>query len=192
MKLKSFVAAGALLALAVVASIPAFAAGNWPGYPVVGGTGGEAVLSGAETVPNDTNLPGGQNPQTQVVTITQLLQGVTTTNSSATSATATAAQTYSGAFTQLRLTGAPSSGQNLTLPTAAATLAVIPNVVIGSTWLLRIVNVGGTSSGVWTVLVGSGYTLTGNVTVAVAGSRVFACTVTAVTSPAITCIDNGN
>ena len=199
MKLKTIILAGFVT---TAFSLAALAAGNWPLYPTVGvgantqGTSqvpaGETALTGLETIPNDTQLPNGQSPQTQLVTVTTLLQGVTSTNSTATSATANAANTYSGALTTLRLTGAPSSGQTLTTVTAALLEAAIPNGAIGSTWIWKVVNVGGTSSGIWTVAGGSNVTVTGNATVAVGGSRVFYCTVTAVATPAVTCLDYGN
>lgn len=74
-------------------------------------------------------------------------------------ATLTAAQVTGGV-----LVGNPStSAANYTLPTAASIDAVMTNLKVGSTFDLTIINLG-TSSGVITVLVGTGITLVGMVT----------------------------
>lgn len=191
--------AGGLI-LAAVAAVPmAWAAGMFSGWPFAGASPCASCvatlpLTGNEGLAADTQLPSGLNPASELISVDQINQGTQTTNSSATSATATAAQMSGGAKVTLLLTGAPSSAQTLTTPTAALLLANLPtqSQVIGKSWLLKIVNVGGTSSGVWTVAGGTNVTVTGNATVAVAGSRTYLATITAVATPAITLQDYGN
>ena len=106
------------------------------------------------------------------------------TNSSATSMTLTAANVSGVANIStpveidLSLTGAPSTAQTLTMPTVAAVFANIPNAIAGQTYKLRIINTGGTSSGVWTVGATSGYTLNGTMTIAVGAWSDFIVTLT--------------
>lgn len=56
---------GALVGLALLV------AATFPGYPTIP-SGGETAITGIETIPMDTNLPQGQQPQTVVVTAAQL------------------------------------------------------------------------------------------------------------------------
>ena len=80
-------------------------------------------------------------------------------------ATLTAAQVTGGI-----LVGDPStSAASYTLPTAAAIDAVMVNAKVNSTFDLVIVNLG-TSSGVITVVTGTGITTVGNLLVAITGS----------------------
>lgn len=91
MKRKLFMALGLLAFVAT----PVLAAGLWPDFPIVGGasycastsTGvsgqvctvtvpaGPTALTGAETVPADTNLAQGQPPQTVKVPVSTLASG---------------------------------------------------------------------------------------------------------------------
>lgn len=52
-----------LAALLLLAAVDAKAAGLFPGFPAAG-----FPLTGNETLPADTNLSGGQNPQTELIT----------------------------------------------------------------------------------------------------------------------------
>lgn len=80
-------------------------------------------------------------------------------------ATLTAAQVTGGV-----LVGNPStSAASYTMPTAAAIDAVLGNMKVGSTFDLTVVNIG-TSSGVITMVVGTGITAVGNLLVAITGS----------------------
>lgn len=188
---RNALAAGALCAAVIGASSVAWAAGFWGNWPVVGGTGNPATITGLENVPMDTNIPGGAQPQSQVATTATLNQGAFVTASNATSFTGTAAQFWSSQRSNLLLTGAPSTAQTLTTPTAAAIIAGLPSgAAVGYTWTLHIVNVGGTASGVWTVSGGTGVTVTGNATVAVAGSRTYQATYATATT--VTLQDIGN
>ncbi len=155
--------------------------------------------TGNEGVPVDTNLPQGVAPQTAALSIYNFLMGTVVSDATATSHTGTAAQMCVGGKNTILLTGAPSTAVNWTTPTTALCLANLPAGVgtpgtttppVGYTWLVKFVNVGGTSSGVWTIVGGTNVTITGNATVAVGGSRLYSCTPTSTT--AITCTDNGN
>ena len=80
-------------------------------------------------------------------------------------ATLTAAQVTGGL-----LVGNPStSAASYTMPTATAIDAVLTNAKVDSTFDLTVVNIG-TSSGVITMVVGTGITAVGNLLVAITGS----------------------
>ncbi len=83
--------------------------------------------------------------------------------------------TVTATLTAAQITGAmlvanPStSAASYTLPTVALTEAVLTNAKIGSTFDLVIVNLG-TSSGVVTLIAGTGWTLSGLATIAITTS----------------------
>jgi len=95
--------------------------------------------------------------------LNELQMGYTASVQTATStASLTVGQTLGGI-----LVGNPStSAATYTLPTVAATEAVLSNAKVGSTFDLIVVNLG-TSSGVITMAVGTGWTLVGLATVAI-------------------------
>jgi hypothetical protein len=77
-----------------------------------------------------------------------------------TTATMTVAQLLSGI-----LVGNPStSAASYTLPTVAALNVVLGNAKVNSTFVLDLINLG-TSSGIITILVGTGWTLVGDDTI---------------------------
>jgi len=82
-----------------------------------------------------------------------------------TTATLTAAQVTGGLLVGTAGTGAVS----YTMPTAAAIDAVFTNAKVNSTFELKVVNLG-TSSGVITMVVGTGITAVGNLLIAITGS----------------------
>lgn len=103
------------------------------------------------------NTDGNQNEQT--IGTQAAPQTATAT------ATLTVAQITGGI-----LVGNPStSAASYTLPTATLIDATMTNMKVNSTFTLRIVNLG-TSSGVITVVVGTGITSVGNLLVAITGS----------------------
>jgi hypothetical protein len=87
-----------------------------------------------------------------------------------TTATMTVAQLLSGI-----LVGNPStSAASYTLPTVAALNAVLGNAKVNSTFVLDLINIG-TSSGIITLLVGTGWTLVGDDTIPItSGVRLIA------------------
>jgi len=82
-----------------------------------------------------------------------------------TTATLTAAQVTGGILVGTAGTGAVS----YTMPTAAAIDAVFTNSKVNSTFELTVINLG-TSSGVITMVVGTGITAVGNLLIAITGS----------------------
>ena len=89
--------------------------------------------------------------------------GYSPTPSTATStATLTVAQTTAGI-----LLGSPgSSAASYTLPTVADLEATVSSAKVGSTFDLSVINVDGSSSGVITLVAGTGWTIVGLATVA--------------------------
>lgn len=87
------------------------------------------------------------------------------------------------------LTGTLAAGAALTLPTAAAILAAMPNAYVGEQFKLRIKN---DSSGAfsWTVTTNTGITLTGTATVAQATFRDFYVMITGVGANAAITVNN--
>lgn len=110
------------------------------------------------------NVGGGY--QTTDGNLNELVIGTQATPQTATStATLTAAQITGGI-----LVGDPStSAASYTLPTVALTEAVVTNAKVGSFFDLNIINLG-TSSGIITILVGTGWTLVGMVTLPITTS----------------------
>jgi len=88
-----------------------------------------------------------------------------TPQTATTTATLTAAQVTGGILVGTAGTGAVS----YTMPTATAIDAVFTNAKVGSTFDLTVINLG-TSSGIITMVVGTGITAVGNLLVAITGS----------------------
>lgn len=65
---RKLIAAGAVSALALIVAAPAMAGGLFPGFPAA-----TSPLTGNETIPADTNLSGGLNPQTELVSPAQIV-----------------------------------------------------------------------------------------------------------------------
>ena len=101
--------------------------------------------------------------------------------SNTTNFTATGAQVAGAQDVTLECTGALGSGQALTLPTAAAIVAALPNAYVGKTYKLRIIN---RSAGAfaWTVTTNTGLTLTGTMTIAQNTYRDFVVTLTSLSA----------
>jgi hypothetical protein len=77
-----------------------------------------------------------------------------------TTATMTVAQLLSG----ILVANPDTSAASYTLPTVAALNVVLGNAKVNSTFVLDLINIG-TSSGIVTLLVGTGWTLVGDVTI---------------------------
>jgi hypothetical protein len=96
----------------------------------------------------------------------EIIMGVQAAPQTATTtATLTAAQVTGGILVGTAGTGAVS----YTMPTATAIDAVFTNAKVNSTFDLTVINLG-TSSGVITMVVGTGITAVGNLLVAITGS----------------------
>jgi hypothetical protein len=107
---------------------------------------------------------------------------------SGTSGIVLTAPNISGGFVEvdLGLTGAITTAINVQLPTVAALVALLQNGAVGQAWKLRVINVGGTSSGVFTITTNTGWTIGGTATVAVGGWREFLVTLTSLTAQTAT------
>ena len=97
--------------------------------------------------------------------LNEITFGVTPAPATATvTATLTVPQVTSGI-----LLGSPgTSAASYTLPTVASLEATVSSAKVGSTFDLSVVNVDGSSSGVITLVAGTGWTLVGLMTVAAA------------------------
>jgi hypothetical protein len=84
-------------------------------------------------------------------------------------ATATATLTVTQVTNDILVGNPSTSAASYTLPTAAAIDAVMTNMKVNSTFMLTVINLG-TSSGVITMVVGTGITAVGNLLVAITGS----------------------
>lgn len=109
------------------------------------------------------------------------------TNTATSATTLTAAQMSGGADkVVLDLTGTLTAAANATTDTATNIIAAIPQGqrYVGATYILRIIN---DSSGAyaWTVVAGSGVTLTGTATIAQHTWREFLVTLTNISTPAV-------
>ncbi len=107
------------------------------------------------------SIGGGQ--QLTDGNLSEVTLGVQNTPATATTtATLTIAQLLTGI-----LNGSPStSAATYTLPTVALTEATLVNAKIGSSFDFSVCNIDGSSSGVITMAVGTGWTLTGLATIA--------------------------
>lgn len=116
------------------------------------------------------------------------------TNSSTSASLAlVAADIFSGMVEQtLNLTGAITVASNAQLPTVALLVAAIANPVAGQTYKLRIINGGGTGSGVWTITTNTSWTLTGTMTLAASlGYRDFIVKLTSLTTASLQSLGGG-
>jgi hypothetical protein len=84
-------------------------------------------------------------------------------------ATATATLTVTQITNDILVGNPSTTAASYTLPTAALIDATLTNAKVGSTFDLTIVNLG-TSSGLITVVVGTGITAVGNLVIAITGS----------------------
>ncbi|SRR6266516_1604474 len=108
-----------------------------------------------------------------------------------TSFVATAAQTAGTNFVTLDLAGTLGAGANITTPSAIDLLAAVPNGFVGQSYRLRIRN---TSSAnfAWTLVGGTGVTITGTATIAQNKYRDFVVTFTGPTTVTIQNIGGGD
>lgn len=103
----------AVATMAVCGSIAALAAGVYtPGLPAM-----VPPFTGIETIPADTNLAGGAAPQTESVTITQLLAGASTPTDLSNVTTCPCAVAVNAGLSNLYKITLTSSGQYMATPT---------------------------------------------------------------------------
>lgn len=181
---KLALAAGFLAALC----IGAMAAGNLTnGLPPAGGTQfpGTLPLTGLEIAPFDTQLPNGLNPATEAVSIGQIMGAVgaavngaqVATNTSAFTLTAIQSVPTAPALAKiLNLTGTLAGAANVTTLTAAQIItAAGTSSVAAPTPTPFVFVVTNSSSGAfaWTLVGGTGVTVSGSAVIAQGATAVF-------------------
>lgn len=159
---------------------------NFP-QTLTGGTG--VTISGGNIVgPNNFALYAVTVTGASTVTLTLLVANSNTIQAAqfatgTTTTTFAAGQLTGGATAVYTNTGATPG--SIATRTATQMIADMPfDVVVGTSWLLRVIN--GQGTGTLTITAGGGVTLTGTMTVAANTFRDFICTVTATGTPAIT------
>lgn len=182
-----------------LAALPTYvqAAGIYEGFPAPS-TEILGTMSGSERFAIDTLQPQGAPPQTVNTTIDSLYAGTSTDDSDATAPNLTAAEVSGAPLMYVRFTGAPTTNQAATLPLVADVWTRIApqygysaTAVAGKCWFVKFVNVGGTSSGTFTITTNTGWgTLNGNMVVPVAGSRTVKMCMTSSTAGTVS--DYGN
>ncbi len=119
-------------------------------------------------------------------------QVYSTNSSTSASLVLVAADIFGGATEHtLGLTGAISGASNAQLPTVSALVTGISNALSGQTYKLRVINIGGTGSGVWTITTNTGWTLSGTMTIAVGGWRDFYVTLNSLTTATMQSVGTG-
>ena len=105
---------------------------------------------------------------------------VVTPNDNGTTQNLTVAQISSAGFDDVYHRSTGGATPTLTLPTVASMLALLPDVVVGSTWYVRIIN---NNSGTATIALpgGGGWTSSGTLTLATNTWRDFVISVTSLT-----------
>jgi hypothetical protein len=174
---------------AMLFSGAAFASGLYTN----GLTGATLPLTGNETIPADTNLTQGLNPETEAITTSQFLFGAAvqyTANTAAVATTATAASVAGSNFVVLDMTGNITGDVALTTPTAAQIRAALPGSgFTGQEYILRVINEDATNA--WTLTGGTGVTVSGTAAVAAGTDRDFMVKVTSATAVTMQSIGAG-
>lgn len=134
--------------------------------------------------------------QQAAYTIQSVPQGASYQTNAATSATTLTAANVGGAGpgladeVYLNMTGTLGAGAVLTLPTVAALVAQIPNAVVGSTYVLRVIN-SGAGAFSWTVTTNTGWTIAGAVAVAQNTWKEYAITLTSLSAATLQYLGTG-
>lgn len=171
-KFKTLLLAGGLALLTAVGI--AYAGGVYtPGFPQAGSVANTLPLTGNELIPADTQLPFGLAPQTESISVNQLIGAAAgnatyASNAATTAATVTAAQIAGGGNLHVMdMTGTLAGSAALTTPTAAQIIAVLPNFQVGDSYILRVINRTAATQA-WTLTGGSNVTVNGTATIAAA------------------------
>lgn len=106
-------------------------------------------------------------------------QATITPADSGVSQTLTAAMVAAPGSPEVYHTSTGGTTPTLTMPTAAAILATLPDVIVGSSWYLRFIN---TNSGTATIATNTGITTSGTLTLSTNTTRDFVLSVTGVGS----------
>jgi|SRR5215469_11314018 len=169
MKLKNIVITS--ISASIVAAGLAYAGGLYtPGLPLAGSVPNTFPLTGNELIPADTQLSGGLVPQTEAISVGQLIGSAAANafidfNISTTDTEATPIQiTGVGGYTILQMTGTLTGNSVLTTPTAAQLYAELPNVPHTGNFILRIENLSSANFS-WTLNGGTGVNIFGSPTI---------------------------
>jgi len=187
---------GLAVATLLAAPVAASAAGMFGNWPIAGQSPYMFTfpLSGLESIPVQTNLPSGNNPANELVTVGQLGQGNIVSATNTTSFTATTSQMATGWFTRLLLTGALAAGATVTTPTASAMFQALQalNSSFGpGSSVMQLVDNESSGAFAWTVAGGTGVTMQGTTTVAQGSSRCYLITFPSSTTATMQSIGNG-
>lgn len=156
-------------------------AGTFPGTYLGADGNAYAVSSiGLVTIPASIQLPALAAGFT-VPANPQLYTAVATN----TPATLTPAQLAGAMDVAVNMTAVLAGAGTLTLPTIAALLAALPNLGVGDTLRLRIINSSG-GAFAWTVTTAAGWTLLGTMSIAQNTWRDFYVTITSVVNATAT------
>ena len=165
-------------------------------YPPQGAT--SDTINGFASTLGASILPGAQAIFTSPANGIWFVQAASSrdagfnTNSGTSGVVLTAANITGGvASVDLSLTGSVTTAQNAQLPTVASMIALLHCPVIGTSYRFRVINTGGSASGVWTLTTNTGWTLTGTMTVAVGAWSEFIITLTATTTATIQRVASG-
>ena len=144
-------------------------------------------LTGLELISADTQLAQGINPESEAISTAQLANFpgfvaiATADNGTTQTLTAAMIAVANAKFVAHVTTGGATP--SLTLPTVAALLAAFPNLQVGTSYVLRVIN---SNSGTATVVTNTGWTTSGTLTAATNTTRDFAVTVTSVSAATAT------
>lgn len=120
-------------------------------------------------------------------------QAFSANSSTSSSTTLTAADIFGGAEEKtLSMTGAITVASNATLPLVTALVTAMGSPAVGQTYKLRIMNSGGSASGVWTIVTNTGWTLNGTILIGVGTWREFYVTLTSLTAATLQDIGAGS
>jgi len=137
-----------------------------PGFPQAGSVPNTLPLTGNELIPADTQLGQGLVPQTESISVAQLIgagyaDAANNVNTSTSSTTLSAGQVDTGSFVVLRMTGTLGAAANATTPSAAQIIAQMPNVMQGGTYTFRFIN-NSSANFAWTLQAGANVTINGS------------------------------
>lgn len=145
-------------------------------------------LTGSELAAFDTQLGQGINPESEAISVDQL-SAYTNNKPAGSPAIATADGGSTATLTAAMIASAGSrfvvhvstggSTPSLTLPLVTALLTALPLAIVGTGYVLRIIN---SNSGTATIVTNTGWTTSGTLTIATNTWRDFIVSVTNITS----------
>lgn len=149
-------------------------------------------LTGVELAAFDTQLPAGETPESEAVSVDQLStytnnkpagSPAIATPDSGTTQTLTAPMISSAGSRKVIHVSVGGATPSLTLPLVTALLAALPNAVVGTGYVLRVIN---ENSGTATIVTNTGWTTSGTLTLATNTWREFIVSITSLTNATAT------